>query len=192
MIFSANVEEKTFGTFGYSKNGKLEKIHINYDDFYCALTKVKNNEISINFLSLNKEFNYDCFDLDFFICRVKQYINEKNSLDSSINQFIKEIEEMKNNKARKIDVRAILTFYEHKFLMLERLKYLYSKNILKNYDYIQEYSEQLKKCVIVRNLTNKFNLFDKKEKIIDKIVYLIQNIMIKEEEILKKVIRDIE
>lgn len=191
MIFSANIKEKTFGTFGYSKNQKLEKIYINYNDFYSALSKTKDNIVSINFLSLNKKFNYNCFDLDFFIFRVKQYINEKNNPDSSINQFIKEIKDIKKNKTRKIDVRAILTFYEHKFLMLERLKYLFFKNILKNYDYIIEYSEQIKKSEIVRNLTNKFNMLDKKEQLIDKIVYLISDIMIKDEEILNKVIHDI-
>jgi len=87
-----------------------------------------------------------------------------------------------------VDPKALHVLWEHKKLMVLRLKYLYDINYLLSVDYfVEKYENIEKQALVARNLLIKYNL-TKDTKIIQSIVAILDTVEEKEKILVNELI----
>ncbi|MFB5763584.1 hypothetical protein [Paenibacillus medicaginis] len=175
LIFGYNKENSSFHVSGYNSNVIFGEYEVTFEEFLLAFNncdKTKNREY-ICLLAYNEEHNYH-FDLELVIQSLKEL---RYSLNSSYHyrsmsppsnwifglsiydHIIKYLDTEVNFLKEKIDFRIFHTLWEHKGVMLNRLKYLKEHHYLNDADeLIKIYSEIESDSLILRNMAMMYNL----------------------------------
>ncbi|PWV98560.1 hypothetical protein DFQ01_11770 [Paenibacillus cellulosilyticus] len=156
-------------TYGFSE--------INFEDFESAFININNqggnlvkwaNGIHLFQLKLDNQFH---FDLTLIIELLEDYLYSHNSSNRfkmyenpdhhvyGLHTYDLLIEYLEKVDDQPIDLRMFHIFYEHKKVMVNRLKYLHEvKKIKIDTNLISEYSNQEKESLLLRNLCLKANI----------------------------------
>ena len=192
FLFGFDNNKSIFNSFSYLEDGNLQEIEIGYDDFYTAAIDHNINRIRFNFYCLNQNHNYDCFDINKFVFEVNRYINSEdinNEGLNAVNRLKTELFSFQNTKEL-FDISKVYIFYEHKFLMLQRLKYMCSENIIEDRSISDQFEAIMQECAVMKSLINKYNITHD-FRTIEKIVLYIEQITEKELSLLKQALENI-
>ncbi|OGI07992.1 MAG: hypothetical protein A2Y40_06680 [Candidatus Margulisbacteria bacterium GWF2_35_9] len=139
-------------------NYEIKTEQIKYEDFYNDLKSNNKDEIYLLFPKLNPDYNYDCFDVDKFSIQIKAYLNP-TSPNVSINaiQIITEYINAQQNNKEQIQIILMEALLENPTLMLERLKYIFKKYELKNFQHVQKYAEFVNKVKNIIKMCREHN-----------------------------------
>ncbi len=182
LVNGCNRSKCSISILGYHRDGKYREISININDFYNAVTNCKKNPnmFLMYFFRINKKFKGNHFDYKRFLRKIDDYINSDEACDYGIGANIKLVEYIKSCRDY-VDIRYVYVFYEHKYFMLERLKYLKSISLLKNEQIIKEFEILVKICETLKPLALKYNI-TRQATIVDRMLEIINSI--NEEEML--------
>ncbi|WP_338551314.1 hypothetical protein [Paenibacillus sp. KS-LC4] len=188
LVFGYNKEKKKFNVLGYNSKRVFGQYEVDFDELVTAFRmcdKTISNRKYIYILEYNEDYQYD-FDLQLVFQSLKHY---RFSLNSSLNfralhspnywwiygmsayeLFLKYLRHNIGELHERIDDRLFHTIWEHKNVMVERIKYMMENEIIKNdgsllnaYTYISECS------LILKNLVLKYN-FKEGKRLLDNIV----------------------
>ena len=192
LIYEFDFYESVVSCAGYAQDGFYKEIKIKFHDFYSGL--INTDKLCLNFVRLNEEFNYDCFDVEKFVVELNNYIS--SFIGNLEDKGLIAINQLKNyllnleKSGFDIDLRAIYVFHEHKFLMYKRLEYMLSKSLLKNVSSINSYNDIVIKSQKLKGMALKYNAIRNPD-IIDRIVDQINEINNQESNILRQVLDEI-
>lgn len=180
---------------------------ISFSDFDIAFSNYgfSKNSDYLNKLVYLYKFNLNCdykFSIENIFNSIKSYLYssipeywDKYNSDNKheivfgmeiYNTLINYIIGITSNKLHDIDVRPFYMLYDHKKIMVVRIKYLYNHQYCKNHseENINKIVELEDQARIVLNLIIKYNI-TKNNVIINKVVNMLNDIEKKEKEILK-------
>ncbi|MBT2282966.1 hypothetical protein J7E78_05360 [Paenibacillus polymyxa] len=175
LIFGYNLTNRVFYYLGYDKNMVFGKYSVDFASYTDSFIYNKDSN-----LRMIKSYNRELFDadsryiyhdnLDFDIRKFAQYlsdyINSKNSFIShtgsdfsifGINVYYDIMEKIILDRNIGKDMRLYRLLWEHKVIMLHRLKYLSDVQIISNKDTLcEEFSKLEREFFIVKNMAIKF------------------------------------
>ncbi len=200
LIFGYDDEQKVFHLLGYTDHGNMTKTEISYADIKYQFQKKKCvSEIYVI------EYEQDAYGITYheayIIEMIRQYLKGENSSESIAHLLepknrvygMKCYEELLSERGMKrilSDRRILHLLYEHKYLMKQRLGYLdFHGNINGCKELTGEYDEVVRTAFNIRNLAVKYMLKEEMG-IADKIKSGLENMRVKEENILTQMIGD--
>ncbi|NQX44393.1 hypothetical protein HQN87_03525 [Paenibacillus tritici] len=204
MIYGYDLQSRTFNIVGYSEHSVIRHSLLSFQELEDAMIEDgREGWYGIGLLSIFKlhpYFTYK-FNLDLMLQQLEDYINAKNSLescslmenyDSRIAHGISVYDYLILNISEfQRDIRPLHVIWEHKKIMLLRLKYLKSHNYLniKDFEFLyNEYSSIERLAMQTRNLQLKNNLrYDLDN--IDRIQKNIEMLKCREKDIIPKLIQ---
>ena len=220
FVYGYNNTENILFVADNFKNGIYSYEGITYNELkegFNNITLTKGygnfeNEIDwiagIELISFREKYGYD-FDINLIISDLTDYISSKNShkkywprSDSYWKQnctygikiydllidYIKEL--IDDNK--EYDLRPFHVLYEHKSVMLSRIKYMGNNNFLNNYLVLyNKYVEIKNNCLVIRNFMIKSTISNNNKKILKKVKLLLSETKINEYNIIKDLLANI-
>lgn len=187
FIFGYDREEELFQLLGFNRLREIKVINITFNDFKKAFFSSKTkklleepvwtfgDEFCITLYQFNKNAKYK-LDRGHIANQIKEYLNSENSathyrvlntnkIDYLFGMDIYEvlIDYLSEKELSKIDFKIFHGLWEHKRIMMERIKYLTGLNYLTNSNnYADRYSSIEKQAQHIRMLSLKFRkTFDK-------------------------------
>lgn len=221
MIYGCNPQNGSYNVLGYDASKKFRESIVKYNDFGNAFSNYIENAYDTTVIFKKKEnVNYglninkiitslndyinssDCSEKlqmyydskkedNYEINNCKYFKNEKIIFGMDIYKHFKlYLEALQCGKIR-FDIRSFHCLYEHKKCMVLRIKYLEKNNILNNAKSVyDEYIEIEKMTIIVRNYMIKYSITND-DKIIKRVVNLLDKIEFEEFETITRLIKNI-
>jgi len=158
IIYGYDDEKDILYGNGYLAKGLIENFETNYRSFYEAVCETNKGFFHFDFVRLNKDFNYDCFDKEKF----KEEINDllsNNNINEGLNVYNKLHSVITNlKKDEPILLKPFDIILELNHLMYLRLQYIAENNIFKNNINISFQKNILDKCHELKQSIENFNL----------------------------------
>ena len=190
LIYGYDSEKREFISIGYTNTERYEEYVISYDDYIRSIECM--DVFDIYLIQLNKKFDFS-FDLDYIIKDLSEYSTNTREENKKklygLNCWKKFIENMNNDieNKEKIDIRHTRLFMEHKKLMLKRFEYMSKEGyICSSFKYREIYEE----AKLAYALSLKYKM-TKRESVAKRIVQMYHNILIKEENVLCEILKEI-
>lgn len=178
LIYGFNDDEQFYKAIGYIKSpehvNQYIPYKITYDEYEDALLYVQRGVVELLFYKVNKDFTLPSFDLKNTIVRLNQYL-ESDIPEFSTRDDLSEIiaaGELKfgisawNELAmyieyidvyKKIDMRYVRSYMEHKYLMKKRILYILEYLGIFNSSIIEKVSEIYRESQNIMSLSLKYN-----------------------------------
>lgn len=161
LIYGLDEKKKIVYMIGYMQEGNLGKVEMNYREFKKAFTVGDDDNVYIIKYHPHEE-KYD-LNVMGIKCRLEEYLYGKNSskcdmmwLPDEHGVFGIDIYEFIVKKTGYVnqfitDLRMSYTLFEHKRLMLERIKYLIEKKVITDNGKIQNMSHIVERASKIKN-----------------------------------------
>lgn len=173
LIYGFDDDREIFNIMGYDSQGMLIVSELEYKNFKKAISedinKVMQHSKGIQYYM---DYFSDSFDPKLLIDYLKEYINSENS-----SYKYRALSHFKTEKCFGIslydyysseytddfifDYRISYILYEHKLIMVDRLKFLYERNYLTNKEYkelTKVFNVLLEKSEMIKNLIIKYKI----------------------------------
>lgn len=182
LLIGFDEDRMCFKAIGYQSNLKYDYFNINFKDFELSLENSTDYYVEFNILEFNKEKKFT-FNLSKIIKHLKYYLYSQNdTMREGVAYGLSAIEKLREyyifqyNNGDSLDFRYSRAIMEHKYLMLQRLAYLYKcgyiscANIAKDYEYISNRSKILHNLCLKYNLCAKSTYFEEINSILKEII----------------------
>ncbi|MFD1886720.1 hypothetical protein [Paenibacillus wenxiniae] len=209
LIFGYDKENRKFHVSGYNADIIFGEYEVNFEEFLLAFNncdKTKNNRHYISLLEYNEKHTYR-FDINLVIQSLTEL---KDSLNSSFHfrslsppsnwiyglsiydHIIRYLEYEIITLTEKIDVRIFHTLWEHKNVMVGRLKYMKENKYLNHSEkFIEKYTEIESISMTLRSIAMMYNLNDNPARI-GSLIEKLKELKQMEESILSELIVQLE
>ncbi len=123
-------DELGFYSAAHLPNGEYGEFIIPYHEYYQSVFQDQYTKVLLRFLRYNKEFKYE-IDIVEIINELEHYIDSTSKRSIFSQEAIYGIDAISNvlktlEEANEINEQLINLFYEFRWLMVERLKYMYT------------------------------------------------------------------
>lgn len=202
LIYGYDRENNTYNTIGFDENGIFRPQKLDFNDFQNAFCNLNNYMI---FFSLIKEYKYN-FRIDIIKNLLSDYLYSKNTsarvdcLDErrflpghvfglNIYSHLQNYFRFLLDGKRLSDIRSLHFLYEHKEMMISRIKFLIDRGHLTDNSnvFIEGFQKLRDKTLIARSLQLKFEV-SKRSREIKQIINLIQDIYEEERRLLESLL----
>jgi len=167
LIYGNDRKTKEIYLYGFDENLQMAQTVISYDDFELAYNSVGNIDAWANYIHLYKTNEEGTFHLDRNIIteQISEYLNGSNSSQrfAALRQpwdraygidFYKHISAYFNSCEKNnipVDVKIFHFLYEHKFIMKQRIEYMFGKNMISDETLLEKLDGIVNDSVGIRN-----------------------------------------